>query len=308
MIDILIDKIIEKKNPSVVGLDPKLSFIPQFIKDEMFETHGKTPKAVAEIYLKFNKMIIDEVYDIVPAIKPQIAMYEQLGDVGVKAYIDTINYAKEKDLVVIGDIKRGDIFSTAESYSEGHIGRVDIEGEKYNIYNQDFITINPFLGYDSIEPYIKDCKEYSKGLFVLVKTSNPNSGQIQDLIVDGERIYEILGKLVSQWGEELIGKHNYSLIGAVVGATYPEQGKILRELMPNTFFLVPGYGAQGGTASDLKHCFDKNGLGAIVNSSRGIIAAYKNDRYKNHYSEAEFGKAARQAAIDMKKDLQGVLS
>lgn len=308
MIDILMDKIIEKKNPSVVGLDPRLSFIPQFIKDEMFERYGKSPKAVAEIYLKFNKMIIDEVYDIVPAIKPQIAMYEQLGDVGIRAYIDTINYAKEKDLVVIGDIKRGDIFSTAESYSEGHIGRLDIEGEKYNIYNQDFITINPYLGYDSIEPYIKDCKEYSKGLFVLVKTSNPNSGQIQDLLVDGKKIYEIVGDLVSQWGQELIGKHGYSLIGAVVGATYPEQGKILRELMPNTFFLVPGYGAQGATASDLKACFDKDGLGAIVNSSRGIIAAYKNDKYKNVYSEKEFGKAARQAAIDMKKDLQEVLS
>lgn len=308
MIDILMDKIIEKKNPSVVGLDPRLSFIPQFIKDEMFERYGKSPKAVAEIYLKFNKMIIDEVYDIVPAIKPQIAMYEQLGDVGIRAYIDTINYAKEKDLVVIGDIKRGDIFSTAESYSEGHIGRLDIEGEKYNIYNQDFITINPYLGYDSIEPYIKDCKEYSKGLFVLVKTSNPNSGQIQDLLVDGKKIYEIVGDLVSQWGQELIGKHGYSLIGAVVGATYPEQGKILRELMANTFFLVPGYGAQGATASDLKACFDKDGLGAIVNSSRGIIAAYKNDKYKNVYSEKEFGKAARQAAIDMKKDLQEVLS
>ena len=195
-----------------------------------------------------------------------------------------------------------------ELISKGKSSRLLLIGRIYNIYNEDFITINPFLGYDSIEPYLKDCKEYSKGLFVLVKTSNPNSGQIQDLIVDGERIYEILGKLVSQWGKELIGKYGYSLIGAVVGATYPEQGKILRDLMPNTFFLVPGYGAQGGTASDLKYCFDKNGLGAIVNSSRGIIAAYKNDKYKNRYSEYEFGKAARQAAIDMKKDLQEVLS
>jgi len=307
MIDILIDKIIEKQNPSVVGLDPRLSLVPQYIKDEMYDIYGKTPKAMAESFLKFNKIIIDEVYDIVPAVKPQIAMYEQLGDVGIKAYIDTINYAKEKDLVIIGDVKRGDISSTAEAYSKGHIGRVDIEGEKYSIYNEDFITISPFLGSDSIEPYIEDCKEYSKGLFVLVKTSNPNSGQIQDLIVNGERIYEIVGKLVSQWGEGLIGKHNYSLIGAVVGATYPEQGKELRKLMPHSFFLVPGYGAQGGKASDLAHCFDKNGLGAIVNSSRGIIAAYKSEKYKNQYTEREFGKAARQAAIDMRRDLQEVL-
>lgn len=308
MIDILLDKIIELENPSVVGLDPRISFIPQHIKEEMFEIYGKTPKAMAECFLKFNKIIIDEVYDIVPAVKPQIAMYEELGNVGIKAYIDTINYAKEKGLVIIGDIKRGDIFSTAESYSRAHIGKVDIEGEAYTIYNEDFITIHPYMGYDSVKPYIKDCKEYNKGLFVLVKTSNPNSGEIQDLEVNGERIYQIVGRLVSKWGSELIGKYGYSQIGAVVGATYPYQAKNLRNIMPHTFFLIPGYGAQGGRAEDLKDCFDKNGLGAIVNSSRGIIAAYKSDKYKKDFTDDEFGKAARCAALDMKKDLQRVLS
>ena len=215
MIDILIDKIIQMENPSVVGLDPRLNFIPQFIKDEMFDRYGRTPKAVAESYLMFNKAIIDEVYDIVPAVKPQIAMYEELGYIGIKAYMDTINYAKEKGLVIIGDIKRGDIFSTAESYSNGHIGRLSIEDEDYTIYNEDFITIHPYMGYDSVEPYIKDCKEYNRGLFVLVKTSNPNSGEIQDLLVNGQKIYEIVGKLVSKWGEEFIGKYGYSQIGAV---------------------------------------------------------------------------------------------
>lgn len=308
MIDILVEKIREKENPSVVGLDPRLNFVPDFIKDQMYETYGKTPMAVAQSYLEFNKIIIDEVHDIVPAVKPQVAMYEQLGHVGIKAYMDTINYAKEKDLVIIGDVKRGDISTTAQDYSTGHLGRLNVEGNIYSIYNEDFITIHPYMGYDSVEPYIKDCKDYNKGLFVLVKTSNPNSGQIQDLLVGGERIYEIVGKLVSQWGEELIGQSNYSQIGAVVGATYPEQSKVLRKLMPHTFFLVPGYGAQGGTAQDLKYCFDKEGMGAIVNSSRGIIAAYRNDKYKNDFSEREFGKTARQAALDMRTDLQGVLS
>jgi len=297
-----------KENPTVVGLDPRLDFVPAFIKEEAYESWGKTPKAAAWAFLKYNKAIIDAVYDLVPAVKPQVAMYEQFGPEGIQAYIDTILYAKEKGLIVIGDIKRSDIASTAEAYADGHIGKVKVEDEAFEVYHEDSITLNPYLGYDSIEPYIKHCKDYDKGLFILVKTSNPNSGEIQDLDLGGEKLYERVGKLVSDWGKELIGKKGYSQVGAVVGATHPEQAKRLRELMPHTFFLVPGYGAQGATAKDLAVCFDKNGLGAIVNSSRGIIAAYKLDKYKKDYSEKEFALASRQAVIDMKKDLQGAFA
>ena len=307
MIDLLIEKIEKTENPTVVGLDPRLEYIPVHLKKEAFDLYGKTPKAVSRAFFEFNKAIIDVVWDIVPAVKPQIAMYEQYGVEGIQAYIDTINYAKSKNLIVIGDIKRSDITSTAESYSHGHIGRVSIEDKEYTIFNQDFITLNPYLGYDSIEPYIKDCKKYNRGLFILVKTSNPNSGQIQDLDIGGEKIYERVGKLVSEWGEDLIGERGYSSICAVVGATHPEQGAKLRGLMPHTFFLVPGYGAQGASALDLKGCFDKNGLGAIVNSSRGIIAAYKSEKYKNSFSEKEFAFAARKASLDMKADIQTIL-
>ena len=285
MIDRLIHQIEMKENPTVVGLDPRLDFVPAFIKEEAYESWGKTPKAAAWAFLKYNKAIIDAVYDLVPAVKPQVAMYEQFGPEGIQAYIDTILYAKEKGLIVIGDIKRSDIASTAEAYADGHIGKVKVEDEAFEVYHEDSITLNPYLGYDSIEPYIKHCKDYDKGLFILVKTSNPNSGEIQDLDLGGEKLYERVGKLVSDWGKELIGKKGYSQVGAVVGATHPEQAKRLRELMPHTFFLVPGYGAQGATAKDLAVCFDKNGLGAIVNSSRGIIAAYKLDKYKKDYSE-----------------------
>lgn len=307
MIDLLIEKIEKTENPTVVGLDPRLEYIPVHLKKEAFDLYGKTPKAVSRAFFEFNKAIIDVVWDIVPAVKPQIAMYEQYGVEGIQAYIDTINYAKSKKLIVIGDIKRSDITSTAESYSHGHIGRVSIEDKEYTIFNQDFITLNPYLGYDSIEPYIKDCKKYNRGLFILVKTSNPNSGQIQDLDIGGEKIYERVGKLVSEWGQDLIGERGYSSICAVVGATHPEQGAKLRGLMPHTFFLVPGYGAQGASALDLKGCFDKNGLGAIVNSSRGIIAAYKSEKYKNSFSEKEFAFAARKASLDMKADIQTIL-
>lgn len=308
MIDLLIEKIKKKENPTLVGLDPRLEYIPDHLKIESFDLYGKTPKGVAKAFYEFNKAIIDAVYDIVPAVKPQIAMYEQYGVEGIQAYIDTINYAKSKDLIVIGDIKRGDITSTAESYSKGHIGRVSIEDKEYTIFNQDFITLNPYMGYDSIEPYMNDCKKYKRGVFILVKTSNPNSGQIQDLDIGGEKIYERVGKLVSLWGQDLIGESGYSSICAVVGATHPEQGAKLRASMTHTFFLVPGYGAQGGSAHDLKGCFDKNGLGAIVNSSRGIIAAYKNEKYKNKFSEEEFASAARKAALDMKADIQNALN
>ena len=303
IIDVLIEKIKETQNPTVVGLDPRLNFVPEFIKNECVEKYGKTPKAVAESFFEFNKGIIDNVYDLVPAVKPQIAMYEMLGVDGIDCFIKTCDYASKKGLVIIGDIKRGDIASTAEAYSDGHIGEIDAFGIKHKIFNEDFITVNPYLGWDSIDPYMANCKNYNKGLFVLVKTSNPNSGQFQNLDVGGLTLYQKVGQLVESWGEKLMGENGYSSVGAVVGATHPDEAKILRELMPHTFFLVPGYGAQGGKAEDLAVCFDKDGLGAIVNSSRGIIVAYKKDEYSK-FTEKEFGLAARQAVIDMKADLR----
>jgi orotidine-5'-phosphate decarboxylase len=308
MIDTLVKKVKELKNPTVVGLDPRLNFVPKHIKDEAYDKYGKTLKGASEAFLQFNKQIIDEINDIVPAVKPQVAMYEQFGADGLKAYIDTIEYAKSKGLLIIGDIKRSDIASTAMAYSNGHIGRIEVEEEQFEVYKEDFITLNPYLGYDSIEPYIENCKQYDKGMFVLVKTSNPNSGEVQDITVGSgdERFYEYMGKLVASWGESLLGESGYSRIGAVVGATYKEQGIRLRELMPKTFFLVPGYGAQGATAEDLAGCFNKDGLGAIVNSSRGIIAAYTKDKYKE-FGERDFAKASRQAVIDMRNDLNRVL-
>lgn len=306
MVDQLIRKIKEMDNATVVGLDPRLNFVPEYIKESSYEKYGKTLKGAADAFYNFNKEIIDNVYDLIPAVKPQVAMYEQFGVDGLKAYIDTIDYAKEKGLIVIGDIKRSDIASTALAYSNGHIGRVEVEEEAFEVYKEDFITLNPYLGYDSIEPYIGNCNEYDKGLFVLVKTSNPNSGEIQDLIVEGEKIYERVGKLVADWGEKSMGELGYSRVGAVVGATYPKQSTELRKIMPKTFFLVPGYGAQGATAEDLAGCFNKDGLGAIVNSSRGIIAAYTKEAYRNKFKDEEFGKAAREAVISMRDDLNRV--
>jgi len=295
MIDRLINEITKKQNPTVVGLDPRLEMIPGFIKEERFKKHGKTPKAVGEMFYRFNKEIIDNVYDIVPAVKPQIAMYEQYGPEGLKSYIRTVEYAKERGLIVIGDIKRGDITSTAEAYAKGHIGVSEIEGERYDIYKQDAITLNPYLGFDSIEPYIKFCREFDKGLFILVKTSNPNSGEIQDLETNEGKIYEKVGKLVSKWGEELVGQYGYSQVGAVVGATHPEQAESLRKIMPKTYFLVPGYGAQGAKAEDLKGYFNKDGLGAIINSSRGIIYASNG---------ANFAQKAQEKALELQIEMQ----
>jgi len=303
IIDKLIDKINKTQNPTVVGLDPRYGFIPEFIKKEAIEEFGKTPKAVAEAFFRFNKEIIDATYDLIPSVKPQVAMYEMLGVDGMECFKKTCDYASAKGLIVIGDIKRGDIASTAESYSDAHIGMLDVEGEKFEMFHEDFITINPYLGIDSVEPYFKNCKEYERGLFVLVKTSNPNSGQLQDLDVNGMKLYQKVGTLVEEWGKDFMGKYGYTSVGAVVGATHPSQAKELRKLMPHTFFLVPGYGAQGGKAEDLAVCFDKDGLGAIINSSRGIIAAYRNEKYVK-FGEKNFAEASRQAVIDMKDDLR----
>lgn len=305
IIDTLIEKIKETNNPTVVGLDPRLSMVPDFIKNAAYDAFGKTPKGACEAFWQFNKGILDGVFDLVPAVKPQVAMYEQFGPEGIACYIKTIAYAKELGLVVIGDVKRSDIATTAQAYSDGHIGRVDVDGQDFEIYREDFITLNPYLGWDSIEPYIENCKNYERGLFVLVKTSNPNSGQFQDLDVGGITLYQKVGIQTEQWGESLMGKYGYSSVGAVVGATHVDQAKVLRKLMPRTFFLVPGYGAQGGKAEDIEVCFDENGLGAIVNSSRGIIAAYQNEKYKD-FAVEDFAKASRQAVMDMRDDLNRV--
>lgn len=302
IIDKLIDKIKETGNPTVVGLDPRIEYIPNFIIEEEYSKYGHSLKAVSKAIFEFNKRIIDEIYDLIPAVKPQIAMYERFGLDGIKAYLKTIEYAKEKGLIVIGDIKRGDISSTAEAYSDAHIGKVKIMENSFDVFNQDFITLNAYLGSDGILPFLEDCKKYEKGLFILAKTSNPNSAEIQDLIVDGVPLYEKMGSLINNWGNALIGKNGYSEVGAVVGATHKEQAKRLREIMPKSFFLVPGYGAQGGKAEDLAVCFDKNGLGAIINSSRGIIANHLNEEFK--HLEKNFTIAIRQAVIDMKEDLR----
>ncbi|MFP4697464.1 MAG: orotidine-5'-phosphate decarboxylase [Eubacteriales bacterium] len=305
MINKLIEKIKKIQSPIVVGLDPKIGFVPNKLKEEAYKAYGKNLKAISEAFYEFNKRIIDNIYDLVPAVKPQVAMYEQYGIEGMMAYKKTIEYAKLKDLIVIGDVKRGDIASTAEAYAIGHLGKVEIEGKQEKGFDSDFITINPYMGYDTIKPFIDVCKKDNRGLFVLVKTSNPSSGDFQDLKVEEEYLYEKVAKKVNEWGKEHMG-NDYSYVGAVVGATYPEVGKKLRKLMPNTYFLVPGYGAQGGQAKDMVHYFNKDGLGAIINSSRGIIAAYKKEEYSN-YGEENFDKAARQAVIDMKKALQEAL-
>ena len=309
--DMLIDKLIaridELSSPICVGLDPRLDQIPRRIKDEEFMRRGKTPDAVSRIFYRFNKAIIDSVYDIVPAVKPQIAMYEQLGTSGLDCYIKTVAYAKSKGLLVIGDVKRGDIGPTAAAYSHGHIGRVEIEEASHKIFDEDFITINPYLGGDSIDPFLTDCKKHGKGIFVLVKTSNKGSADIQDLMIYREPngkipLYYHVGNLVSIWGEGLIGSQGFSSVCAVVGATHPEEGKVLRENMPHTFFLVPGYGAQGGSGKDLTGMFNKNRQGIIVNNSRGVTGAYLSEQYKN-YGESGFAQAARAAVLDMRRDI-----
>ena len=299
IIDVLIKKILELKNPTVVGLDPRTDYIPTELTEEAINRYGKTLAGISWAFLQFNKKIIDEIYDIVPAVKPQIAMYEQFGAAGIQAYIETISYAKEKGLIVIGDIKRGDIASTAEDYSNGHIGQVNVFGESMPVFNEDFITISPYLGSDSITPFLKNCAEYNRGLFVLAKTSNPGSADLQNLLVDSRPIYDIMGEYISKWGKEFIGNYGYSSIGAVVGATHLSEAAVLRKTAPHTFFLIPGYGTQGGRAEDLAVCFDNCGLGGIVNSSRGIIAAWQNKKYRG----LDFAKAARAAALDMKEDL-----
>ena len=305
MINKLIAKIQKTKAPIVVGLDPMLSYIPEHIQKKAFEEYGETLEGAAEAIWQFNKEIVDKTYDLIPAVKPQIAMYEQFGIEGLKAYKKTIDYCKSKDLVVIGDIKRGDIGSTSAAYAVGHLGKVQVGSKCYVPFDEDFATVNPYLGSDGVKPFIEVCQEEGKGIFVLVKTSNPSSGEFQDQLVDGRPLYELVGEKVAEWGEEHMGD-SYSYVGAVVGATYPEMGAVLRKLMPKTFILVPGYGAQGGQGKDLVHFFNEDGLGAIVNSSRGIIAAYKQEKYASFGAE-NFGDASRAAVEDMAADIRQAL-
>ena len=305
MINKLINKIQKINAPIVVGLDPMLSYVPEHIQKKAFDEFGETLEGAAEAIWQFNKEIVDKTYDLIPAVKPQIAMYEQFGIEGLKAYKKTVDYCKSKDLVVIGDIKRGDIGSTSAAYATGHLGKVQVGSKTYAGFDEDFATVNPYLGSDGVKPFIDVCKEEKKGLFILVKTSNPSSGEFQDQLINGKPLYELVGEKVAQWGEDHMGD-GYSYIGAVVGATYPEQGEILRKVMPKSFILVPGYGAQGGKGKDLVHFFNEDGLGAIVNSSRGIIAAYKQEAYAKFGAE-NFGDASRAAVEAMIADIQGAL-
>jgi len=306
MIQKLISKIQKTHAPIVVGLDPMMNYIPKHIQEKAFAEFGETLEGAAEAIWQYNKDIIDAIYDLIPAVKPQIAMYEQFGIEGLKAYKKTIDYCKEKDLVVIGDIKRGDIGSTSAAYAVGHLGKVQVGSKTYRGFDEDFATVNPYLGSDGIKPFIDVCKEEKKGIFILVKTSNPSSGEFQDQLIDGRPLYELVGEQVAKWGEEHMGD-TYSYIGAVVGATYPEMGKALRKIMPKSFILVPGYGAQGGKGADLVHFFDKDGLGAIVNSSRGIIAAYQQEKYAG-FGEENFAMASRAAVEDMAADIGSALN
>jgi orotidine-5'-phosphate decarboxylase len=307
MIDQLIAKIKKTNAPIVVGLDPMLSFIPEEIRKEAYQSFGETLEGAAEAIFRFNKGIIDAVWDLIPAVKPQIAMYEQFGIPGLVAFQKTVDYCQSKGLLVIGDIKRGDIGSTSAAYAAGHLGTVWIGSQRISPFHEDFATVNPYLGSDGIEPFLKVCREQQKGIFILVKTSNPSSGEFQDRLVDGDRpLYELVGEKVMQWGESAMGTLGYSNVGAVVGATYPQVGKALREVMPKSFILVPGYGAQGGKGADLVHFFDQDGLGAIVNSSRGIIAAYQSPQYA-HFDSLAYGDAARAAVLDMKQDIESAL-
>lgn len=305
MINKLIANITKTNAPIVVGLDPMLNYVPEYIKEAAFAEYGETLKGAAEAIWVYNKGIIDATYDLIPAVKPQIAMYEQFGIEGLIAFHKTCEYAKEKGLVVIGDIKRGDIGSTSTAYAVGHLGHVQVGSNKLAGFDEDFVTVNPYLGSDGVKPFVDVCKEEGKGIFVLVKTSNPSSGEFQDRLIDGRPLYELVAEKVVEWGSECMG-NGYSNVGCVVGATYPEMGKVLRKLMPQTYILVPGYGAQGGKAEDLVHYFNEDGLGAIVNSSRGIIAAYKQDKYAG-FGEKAYADASRQAVVDMIADINGAL-
>ena len=303
-IDILIEKIKQTNNPTVMGLDPRYEMIPEYIRKKYDENLEGVSKAIVE----FNKKLIDATYDIIPAVKPQIAFYEMYGLEGMKAFEETCKYAKQKGMIVIADIKRSDIGTTAQAYSNAFLGKTKIGNIEENIYDVDFVTLNPYMGIDSIKPFIEDCKKYNKGVFILAKTSNPSSGDLQDVkLENGEEVYIKIARLIEKWGEELIGEYGYSSISAVVGATYPKQLEEIRKVAKHTYFLIPGYGAQGGKAEDIAYGFDKNKLGGIVNASRSLMCAYKSDLWKEKYSEEEFDKATREEAIRMRNELNSAI-
>lgn len=306
MIDKLIEKIKKTGAPMEVGLDPQLRFVPSFIKEKSFAEYGETLEGAADAILTFNKGIVDAVSELIPAVKPQIAMYEQYGIPGLKAYKETLDYCHQKGLLVIADVKRGDIGSTSGSYAEAFLGDVQVGSKRLAAFDADFATVNPYLGSDGVKPFIDVCKAHDKGIFVLVKTSNPSSGEFQDRIIDGRPLYEWVGEKVNEWAADTVGVNGYSEVGCVVGATYPEMGKVLRAVMPKSYILVPGYGAQGATGKDLVNFFNEDGLGAIVNSSRGIIAAWQNAKYAS-FGEEGYADAARQATLDMIKDIAEAL-
>ena len=305
MIQRLIEKIQKTKAPICVGLDPMLGFIPEEILKKSFQEFGETMEGAADAIWNFNKQIVDHTWDLIPCVKPQIAMYEQFGIEGLKVYERTVRYCQDKGLLVIGDAKRGDIGSTSAAYATAHLGKVKIGESLCRGFDTDFLTVNPYLGTDGIKPFTDICKAEDKGLFVLVKTSNPSSGEFQDQKINGVPLYELVADKVVEWGQDSMD-NGYSNVGAVVGATYPEMSAVLRKKMPHTYFLVPGYGAQGATAQDLKPCFHEDGLGAIVNSSRGIIAAYRQEKYARFGAE-HFAEASRQAVLDMAADINSVL-
>lgn len=300
--DRLCKAILEKNNPTVAGLDPKLDFVPEFIKKESFQKFGNTLEGAADALLTFNKGLIDALYDIVPAVKPQCAYYEMYGWQGVRTLYETIQYAKEKGLFVITDGKRNDIGTTMEAYAAAHLGEVSVNGTSVSPFGADALTVNGYLGTDGIAPLLNICEQHDKGIFVLVKTSNKSSGELQDKQIGDATIYRTMGGMCEQWGEASRGAYGYSAVGAVVGATYPAQLAELRRALPHTFFLVPGYGAQGGGANDVVPAFDAEGLGAVINSSRGIMCAYK----KGDYAEEQYAEAARAEAIRMRDELLSV--
>lgn len=308
-VDRLIDGIKAKNNPTVVGLDPKMDYIPASIVEKYFSQCGKNLDACASAILEYNRGLIDHIYDIVPAVKPQLAYYEMYGTAGIRAFDATCEYAREKGMLIIADGKRNDIGTTSEAYAKGFLGKAKVaEGVFETAFGADALTVNPYLGEDGIKPFVNECAAEGKGIFVLVKTSNKSSGQLQDLTLEnGKHIYEVVAGLVDEWGNDVVGEYGYSSVGAVVGATYPEQAAALRQIMPKAYILVPGYGAQGGTAKDAAVNFNKDGLGAIVNASRSVICAYKADRWKEQFTPDAYGEAARAEALRMRDDLNSAL-
>ena len=304
-IDELINKIMQMNNPTVIGLDPRYDILPEYIRKK----YPQTVEGACKGFLEFNKTLIEATYDIIPAVKPQIAFYEMFGIEGMKVFDETCKYAKSKGMIVIADMKRGDIGTTAQAYSNAAIGRTPIGEINHSIFDVEFVTVNPYLGTDGVKPFIDDCEKYGKGIFVLVKTSNKSSGELQDIKTeDGEELYKKVAKLVNEWGKNLVGEHGYSSISAVVGATYPKQLAELRQMMPHSYFLIPGYGAQGAKAEDIALGFDKKGLGGIINASRSLMCAYKSEKWKEKYTEEQYAEATRAEAIRMRDELNEAIA